>query len=113
MSVSKSSGAQKSRSTKSITEHFINELLATFHARRRKVYCFQELLSTPRKGKSHGFDNSSAGRRERHPDLESRACKISGTRRTTDHLLLVVLITVTLYYELYVGSGVATTCSHN
>jgi hypothetical protein len=24
------------------------------------------------------------------------------------HLLLVVLITVTLYYELYVGSGVAT-----
>ena len=24
------------------------------------------------------------------------------------HLLLVVLITITLYYELYVGSGVAT-----
>src|ERR1700722_18889671 len=30
----------------------------------------------------------------------------SDTRRM--HLLLVVLITVTLYYELYVGSGVAT-----
>jgi hypothetical protein len=66
------------------TEHFINELLGPFHARRWTVYCFQGLLSTPRKGKSHGFDNSSAGRRERHPDLESRACKISGTRRKTD-----------------------------